>query len=91
MTVTLGPLGPGRGEASSFETVMPSIAAQPGTAVITQSTGSRVAEASQGPLSAVPKHDAAAKDLFFAAVASDQHSREAHDLLGPDDLSADLL
>jgi autotransporter-associated beta strand protein len=94
VTVTPGPFGPSRGEVISFSTLIASLVTQPGAAQVTQLTPATAAEASAAPLSAAAKHDAAARDLFFAAVASDQHLLESFDLLDTADRgwpSADLL
>jgi hypothetical protein len=74
VTVTPGPSGPRRGEGIGFSTVVASAATQPSTAEVTKSTWPSTAEARAAPLSAVAKHDAAAKDLFFVALASDSPS-----------------
>jgi len=46
--------------------------------------GSATVTVTLGPLDlSVPKHDAAAKDLVFAALATDGHSQQPFDLFGP--------
>jgi hypothetical protein len=73
--------------------VQPPCGPASGTGEVTQITPATAAGASATLLSDIPKHDATAKDLFFAAVASDRHLRESFDLFGPANqgwLSADL-